>query len=74
MTDNEKITMLEETFDVEEGFLKPNMVLEDIEEYDSMTKLSLIVMIDDKFGKKLSGSDIKAFKTVKDIMDIMEKK
>ena len=73
MTEQEKLALLEETFDMDEGTLSPEMELADIEEYDSMTKLSLIVMAEDEFGKKLSGGEIKTFKTVKDILDIMEK-
>ena len=71
MTEQEKIALLEETFDVEEGTLSAEMDLDSIEEYDSMTKLSLIVMIEEEFGKKLSGAEIKGFKTVKDILNIM---
>lgn len=71
MSENEKITLLEEVFDVEEGTLKPEMQLSEIEEFDSMTKLSLIVMVDEKFGKTITGTDINGFKTIQDIMDIM---
>ena len=72
MSENEKIALLEETFDVEEGTLSADMQLDDIEEYDTMTKLSLIVMIEDEFGKKLTGAEIKEFKTIQDILNIME--
>ena len=71
MSENEKITLLEEVFDVEEGTLKPEMQLSEIEEFDSMTKLSLIVMVDEQFGKTITGTDINGFKTIQDIMDIM---
>ena len=73
MSDKEKLAMLEETFDVDEGTLSADMELDGIEEYDSMTKLSLIVMIEEEFGKKLSGAEIKEFKIVQDILNIMVK-
>ena len=73
MTVAEKLALLEETFDVEEGSLKAEMELCEIEEYDSMTKLSLIVMMEEEFGKKLTGAQIKEFRTVKDILDLMIK-
>ncbi|MCI8288034.1 MAG: acyl carrier protein [Lachnospiraceae bacterium] len=73
MSDKEKLAMLEETFDVDAGTLSADMELDGIEEYDSMTKLSLIVMIEEEFGKKLSGTEIKEFKTVQDILNIMVK-
>lgn len=72
MKEQEKIALLEEAWDLDEGSLKSDMLLEDIEEYDSMAKLSLIVLCDDEFNKVLSGDDIKKFVTVKDILDYLE--
>ncbi len=72
MNEKEKLALLEETFDVDEGALSPEMELDGIEEYDSMTKLSLIVMVEEEFGKKLTGAEIKAFKTVQDILNYMQ--
>lgn len=71
MTNEEKIAMLEDMLELDGGTLKPEMNLDDIEEYDSMAKLSLIVMMDDEFNKKLSGEQIRTFKTVRDILDFM---
>lgn len=71
MGEKEKLALLEETFDVDEGALNPEMLLDDIDEYDSMTKLSLIVMVEEEFGKKLTGAEIKEFKTVQDILNVM---
>ena len=71
MTNEEKIAMLEDMLELDGGTLKPETELESIEEYDSMAKLSLIVMMDDEFGKKLSGEKIREFKTVQDILDFM---
>ena len=66
-----KIAMLEETLDLDEGNLKPEMVLANIEEYNSMAKLALIVLMSDEFNKKLTSDQIKAFVTVQDILDFM---
>lgn len=67
-----KLALLEETLDLEEGDLQPDMALDDIEEYDSMAKLSLIVLMSDEFDKTLTSDHIKAFVTVKDILDFMD--
>ena len=72
MTNVEKMAMLEELLELEGGSLEPEMDLNSIEEYDSMAKLSLIVMMDEEFGKKLLGEQIQKFHTVKDILDFME--
>lgn len=68
----EKIALLEETFEMDEGSLSADMLLDDVDEYDSITKLSLIVMLEDEFNKKITGADIKGFVTVQDILDIMQ--
>ena len=73
MSEREKLALLEEAFDMDEGTLSADMQLDEIEEYDSMTKLSLIVMVDEEFGKKLTGAEIKEFKRVQDILNIMVK-
>ena len=55
--------------EVEEGELSADMALDDIEEYNSMAKLALIVMMSDEFDKKLTSDQIKEFKTVQDSTD-----
>lgn len=72
MLEKEKLAMLEETLDLEEGTLTADTALADIDEYDSMAKLSLIVLMDDEFGVKVTGDMIKGFKTVGDILEIMK--
>ncbi len=68
---SKKLALLEEMMDLDEGTLAAETNLDDIEEYDSMAKLSLIVLMNDEFEKKLTASQIKAFKTVQDILDFM---
>ena len=74
MNTQEKLALLEETFDLEEGDVKEEMVLDEQEWWDSLGKLSLIVMIEDNFGYRLSSSEVKALATVKDILNAMEGK
>ena len=73
MSDQEKIAILEEMLELDEGALKADTLLEDVEEYDSMAKLSLIVLMEDEFGVKLTGNVIKGFETVGDILKLMVK-
>ena len=72
MTEQEKIALIEETLELDEGTLTPETELEDGDEYTSMAKLSLIVMMDDEFGVKVTGDMIKSFRTVADILAAME--
>ena len=68
---SKKIALLEEMMELDEGTLSAETRLDDIEEYDSMAKLSLIVLMNDEFEKKLTANQIKAFQTVQDILDFM---
>ena len=63
--------MLEDLLELDGGSLKPEMELKEIAEYDSMAKLSLIVMMDEEVGKKLTGEDIQSFNTVQDVLNFM---
>lgn len=71
MTNSEKLAMLEEVLEMEAGTLSADIRLDELEEWDSMTKLSVIVMMDDEFGKELTGDQIKRFVKVQDILDFM---
>ena len=68
----EKLALIEEVVDVEEGSLSPETELADVDEWDSIAALSLIVMLDEKFEKTVSGAQIKALETVNDILAYME--
>ncbi len=72
MKTEEKVKLLEEILDLDEGTLDLDAKLEDIEEWDSLSALSFVVMIKDEFNKKISGQEIRTFKTVKDLLDVME--
>ena len=65
------IKMLEELMEVDEGTLLPTTRLAELEEFDSMARLSLIVMMNDEFEKKLSVKHIKEFRTIQDIIDFI---
>ena len=67
----EKLALIEEILDIEEGSLTPETMLADVEEWDSIAALSLIVMLDEKFEKTVSGAQIKALKSVNDILAYM---
>lgn len=73
MTEREKLALLEDMLELDEGDLTVDMALDDIDEYDSMAKLSLIVLMEDEFGIKLTGDVIKGFETVGDIVAMMNK-
>lgn len=73
MSIEEKLALLEETIEADAGSLSADTILSDVDEYDSMTKLSIIVMMEDEFHVRLNGDDIRGFVTVGDILERMVK-
>lgn len=73
MTEREKLALLEDMLELDEGDLTMDKALDDIDEYDSMAKLSLIVLMEDEFGVKLTGDVIKNFEVIGDIVALMNK-
>lgn len=68
----EKIALIEELMDLDEGTLKEDSVLDEFEEWDSLSKLSLMAEVKKQAGKKLTVNEVNAFETVKDICDYFE--
>lgn len=69
---NEKIQLLADMFEIEAEEINADTVLADLDAWDSMSKLSLIVLMDDECGKKLTGEQIREFVTVGDILNFMD--
>ena len=72
MTNQEIINLIEDTFEIDMNTLSENSKLVDIPEYDSMAKLSVIILADDDFDKKLTGETMREFKTIGDIVEFLK--
>ena len=66
-----KLKKLEQLFEMQEGTLRPDTLLKDLEEWDSITRLSFVVMMEDDYGKKDTRTEVMNYKTVSDILDGM---
>ncbi len=51
-----------------------DVAFRDLEEWDSLTALSLIAMVDDEYSVKLTGDDIKSSITIKDLYEKVSSK
>ncbi len=67
-----KLALIEEALDTNEGELTAETVLDDVDGWDSIAALSLIVMLDEHFGKTITGAQIKELSTVSDILAYMQ--
>lgn len=72
MTVQEKLEVLEDILELDEGTLKVEDSLEDIDEWDSMSKLYLVTYIKKEMQKRLTVDEIKNFETVQDICDYLD--
>lgn len=69
---DERLKALEEIIDADDVEITEDTVLDDLDEWDSLTKLALIVYFQEELGKTISTDDLKSFTVVKDILDAME--
>ena len=69
MTKKDFLIELEDILQREEPCNESDL-LEDYEEWDSLSKMALMAFFDKNFGIKLGFKDFKEFKTVEDIMKI----
>lgn len=69
------ISAIEEEFeDVEEGTLKADTKLKDIEGWDSMHSLILIARIDSDYGITISAEELNQLATVKELFQFIRKR
>ncbi len=71
MTDEQKIELLADLFEVDASEIIPDKPLSALK-WDSMNMLSLIALFKSEFDKKLPASTIRAFVTIGDILKEME--
>lgn len=67
----EKLELLEEIMDYEDS-LGVDMVLSDLEEWDSLSTLALAAKVKELYGENLTNDEIQNFITVKDICDYLK--
>ena len=60
--------------DTDAILIKQETAFRDLEEWDSLTALSLIAMVDEEYSVKLTGDDIKSSTSLNDIFEIIKNK
>lgn len=72
MTYQEKIVEIADILEMEVEDINTETVLNDIETWDSVAVLSFIAVMNEKFNKFPMADEIRAYKTVGDLMAAME--
>ncbi len=68
----EKMELIADILDMDPDELDPGMKISELN-WDSVTSLSYIAMMEEEFGKEIKGAQIKSFVTLQDVLDLMEK-
>ncbi len=63
-----------EVFDDESITLTPAMTADDIDEWDSLSHIRLVLSVEKEFGVKFSAAEIGALKNVGDFVKLIESK
>jgi acyl carrier protein len=75
MNDQQFIKDFEEQFDdLQPGSLTLDTELESLDEWSSLQALTIIAMIDSKYGIRVSGSEVNDAKTVGEIYNLIKNK
>lgn len=63
-----------DVFDVDDLEVTPATTAEDVEEWDSLSHVRLVVAVERKFGFKFKNSEIEGLKTVGDLANLIKAK
>lgn len=69
MSNEEKMEFIAESVEMEVEELTPDMVLEDLDNWDSVAVLSVISIINEKFDRYPDATEILGYKTIGDLME-----
>lgn len=72
MEKSKKLELLSEILDTEPEEIREDMDLVEAGDWDSLAILSFIAMMDEEFGKEISGSIVKNLIKVSDALALME--
>lgn len=60
--------------DTDAAIIQPETIFRDLDEWNSLTALSLIAMADEEYSVKLTGDDIKSSNSINDIFETIKNK
>ena len=75
MTTQEKLNaILCEVFEDEDIKIHPAMTADDVEGWDSLSHVNLIVAVEGKFGIRFSKKELLSFRNIGDLMNCIDRK
>jgi acyl carrier protein len=67
-------TVFREVFDEDDLHLKPETTADDVDGWDSLTHIRLVLAVSKSFGVKFSASEIGGLKNVGEFVELIQKK
>ncbi len=61
--------LIAEHFAIDEARIKPESMLDEDLDFDSIDLIELILVADEKYGEKISADKLKSARTVQDVVD-----
>lgn len=58
--------------DTDPSEIKPETIFKDLDEYSSLTALSIIAMVDDEYNVSLKGDDMRNTSTVEELYNLVK--
>ena len=74
MNQEELYQLLAESLEIDASALQANTVISDYEEWNSLAWLTIMSLLDERYGIRLSGAEIRSFKTVHDFVEYISGK
>lgn len=72
---NEFVKHFSEQFDETPAeVFKPTTVFKELEEWGSLTALSIIAMVDEEMEKRITGKDVRSSNTIEDLFLLIQSK
>jgi acyl carrier protein len=69
MIKNELVELFAEALEVDASSIHPGKALADYSEWNSLAWLTIVSLVDERYGVRLTGPEIRSFVTVKDVID-----
>lgn len=72
---NEFVKLFAEQFeDTPADQFKPETAFRDFDDWDSLTALSIIAMVDEEYDKQITGEDIRTVSTIEELFNFIQSK
>jgi acyl carrier protein len=69
MTNQELIQLFAEALEVEGSAIQPEKPIAEYEEWNSLAWLTIMSLLDERYGVQLTGKEIRGFVTVEDVIE-----